>query len=437
MVTEGILTRQLQGDPALEGVGCVIFDEYHERSLQADLGLALVLDAQRHLRPELRILVMSATLDTEAVARLLGTDVVISAAGLQLPGRHALPAAPVRRSSSTARPPPPCCARCSEEPGDVLVFLPGAGEIRRVERALQAQSPAGRGQPCCPCSATSRRDEQDRAIRPGGVGERKVVLATNIAETSLTIEGVRVVIDCGLERRSRLRSGERHEPAGHRAHLARLRRPAPRPRRDASGPACATGCGPRPQQRALAAQAPAEILEADLAPLALELAAWGARPGALSWLDPPPAATLAQAADLLRALGALDAGGRITPHGRDMAALGAHPRLAHLLLRAREAGVAATGCALAALLSERDMLRGRERDADMRTRLELLRDIGCGGIQRDGSACGAVLSPSAAACAMTGASSTPRRPAGCWPAPTRTGSGAGASRAPGATSSPA
>jgi ATP-dependent helicase HrpB len=369
VVTEGILTRRMQNDPALEDTGCVIFDEYHERSLQADLGLALVLDTQRHLRPDLRVLVMSATLDTAAVAHLLGTDAVVSSAGLSHPVEtRYLPRASdafIDRQVTAA-----VLRALADDTGDTLVFLPGAGEIRRVERALAEQAlPAGTG--IFPLFGDLSHDEQDRAIRPSAAGERKIVLATNIAETSLTIEGVRVVIDSGLERRSRF------DPASGMSRLetSRISRASADQRRGRAGrlgPGVCYRLWTEAQQRALAAQAPAEILEADLAPLALELAAWGADTPSLSWLDLPPAATLAQARDLLRELGALDAAGRVTPHGREMAAVGAHPRLTHMLLRGREAGVAGTACALAALLTERDVLRGRERDADLRTRLDLL-----------------------------------------------------------------
>jgi ATP-dependent helicase HrpB len=384
IVTEGVLARQLQRDPALEGVGCVIFDEFHERSLQADLGLALTLDAQRHLRPDLRVLVMSATLDTDAVARLLGGAPVVSAVGLAHPVETRYAARP--SDEPVARLAAAAVARAlREETGDILVFLPGAGEIRRVESALNGDTLNGdiphflREMGNVPISVLPlfgdlSHDEQDRAIRPSAPGERKVVLATNIAETSLTIEGVRVVIDGGLERRSRF------DPASGMSRLdtVRISRASADQRRGRAGrlgPGVCHRLWTEAQQRTLAPQTAAEIVEADLAPLALELAVWGAEANALSWLDPPPAATLAQARDLLRELGALDTGGRVTAHGRDMAALGAHPRLAHLLLRAREAGVAATGCALAALLTERDVLRGRARDADVRTRLELLGDI--------------------------------------------------------------
>jgi ATP-dependent helicase HrpB len=371
IVTEGILTRRMQGDAGLENIGCVIFDEFHERSLQADLGLALVLDAQRHLRPDLRVLVMSATLDTAAVARLLGGAAVIGAEGLSHPVETRYLERPsevsIDRQASAA-----ILRALREEPGDVLVFLPGAGEIRRVAGALAEQAlPADTR--VLPLYGDLSHDEQDRAIRPAAAGERKVVLATNIAETSLTIEGVRVVIDGGLERRARF------DPSSGMSRLGTVRisqasADQRRGRAGRLGPGVCYRLWTGARQRALAAQTPAEILEADLAPLALELAVWGADADALAWLDPPPAATLGQARDLLGELGALDRDGRITPHGREMAAIGAHPRLAHLLLRSRDAGVSTTGCALAALLTERDVLRGRERDADIRSRLELLQE---------------------------------------------------------------
>jgi len=385
VVTEGILTRQLQGDPALDGIGCVIFDEYHERSLQADLGLALVLDAQRHLRSDLRLLVMSATLDTAAVARLLGTGAVVSAPGLSYPVQTRYLERPseawIDRQATAA-----VLRALREEDGDLLVFLPGAGEIRRVESALleQALPPGTR---VAPLYGELGHEQQDRAIQPAAPGERKVVLATNIAETSLTIEGVRVVIDAGLERRSRF------DPASGMSRLDTVRISAAsadqrRGRAGRLGPGVCYRLWTQAQQRALAAHTPAEILETDLAPLALELAAWGAEAGALAWLDPPPAATLEQARDLLASLGALDGSGRITAHGRAMAGIGAHPRLAHLLLRAREAGAGGTGCALAALLTERDILRGPGRDADLRTRLEVLAgdSTAAGSVQRVRSA---------------------------------------------------
>ncbi len=377
VVTEGILTRQLQRDPALEGVGLVIFDEFHERSLQADLGLALTLDVRRQLRPQLRLLVMSATLDGAAVARLLDDAPLVSAPGLSFPveTRYA------ERDSSDYLDRQVAAAihrALREDEGDLLVFLPGAGEIRRVESLLSGKIDAQ----LHPLYGDLPREAQERAIQPAPAGQRKVVLATNIAETSLTIEGVRVVIDAGLERRNQFdpRSGM------NRLETVRISQASADQRRGRAGRLAAGVCyrlWTEARQRSLAAHTPPEIVGADLAPLALELACWGTRdPAGLAWLTPPPAGPLAQARELLQTLGALDGDGRITTHGRDLHGLGTHPRLAHLLLCARQAGVASTGCALAALLGERDILRTRpnERDADLRTRLELLaRQTGAAG----------------------------------------------------------
>ena len=369
VVTEGILTRQLQRDPALEGVGLVIFDEFHERSLQADLGLALTLDVRRQLRPQLRLLVMSATLDGAAIARLLDDAPLISAPGLSFPveTRYA------ERDSNDYLDRQVAAAihrALREDEGDLLVFLPGAGEIRRVESLLSGKIDAQ----LHPLYGDLPREAQDQAIQPAPAGQRKIVLATNIAETSLTIEGVRVVIDAGLERRNLFdpRSGM------NRLETVQISLASADQRRGRAGRVAPGVCyrlWTEARQRSLAAYTPAEIVSADLASLALELACWGTGdPAELAWLTPPPAGPLAQARELLQTLGALDGDERITAHGREMHRLGTHPRLAHLLVCAQQAGVASTGCALAALLGERDILRTRpnERDADLRTRLELL-----------------------------------------------------------------
>ncbi len=378
VVTEGILTRQLQRDPALEGVGLVIFDEFHERSLQADTGLAFVLDAQRHLTPDLRILVMSATLEVAALAALLEDAPVISAPGLSYPveTRYAERTTTdyLDRQATTA-----IREALRDDDGDLLVFLPGAGEIRRVERALaDSGHNAGGKIHIRPLYGDLDREAQDLAIRPAPAGQRKVVLATNIAETSLTIEGIRVVIDGGLERRNHFdpRSGMSRLTTGRISQASADQR---RGRAGRLAPGICYRLWTAAEQRSLLPYTPPEIITADLAPLALELAGWGARdPNALTWLTPPPAGALAQSRELLQSLGALDREGNITPHGRNMLGLAAHPRLAHLLLGAKAAGVGATACALAATLGERDLLRGRpgakagERDADLRTRLEVL-----------------------------------------------------------------
>lgn len=379
VVTEGVLARMLQSDPALEGVGAVVFDEFHERSLHADLGLALALQSRAVLRDDLRIVVMSATLDGLAVAALLGDAPVVTSEGRAFPvethylarrpeGRIApAVAAEVRRALDAAG-------------GDVLVFLPGAGEIRQVEEALR-DGGVGPGTDVYPLHGSLPPEVQDRAIAPSPPGRRKVVLSTSIAETSLTIEGVRVVVDSGLARVPRFspRTGMT------RLETTRVSRASADQRRGRAGrlaPGVCRRLWSEEEQAGLAPHAVPEILEADLAPLALELAEWGvADPAELAWLDAPPAAAFSQARELLRELGAVDAAGTITPHGRRMAALPLHPRLAHMVLRAGELGHGALGCALAALLSERDILRGEAGtgDADLRLRVEVLRDA-----ERDG-----------------------------------------------------
>ncbi len=394
VLTEGILTRLLQEDPALEGVALVIFDEFHERSLQADLGLALTLDARANLNPELRLLIMSATLDGAAVARLIGDAPLISAPGRVFPvttryleaGLPLLPQAAGARSGETPeRRVVQLIGRAlREEAGDVLVFLPGAREIRRVQAALSGEEP-GAALQVRPLFGELSGEAQDAALAPAAPGQRKVVLATNIAETSLTIPGVRVVVDSGLVRRARF------DPVTGMSRLEtqRISRASAEQRQGRAGRnapgVCyrAWGAG---AHAALAPFTPAEILEADLAPLALELACWGTRDAAaLRWLDPPRAALLGSARDLLRRLGALDAEGRISAHGRELAGLALHPRLAHMLLRARALGATALAAQLAAVLSERDLVRAGAGapDADIRTRLELLRgEAGGAGTER-------------------------------------------------------
>ncbi|HEX6750176.1 MAG TPA: ATP-dependent helicase HrpB [Longimicrobium sp.] len=379
VVTEGVLTRMLQHDPALEGVGIVIFDEFHERSLHADLGLALTLQSRAVLRDDLRVLAMSATLDGGPVAALLGDAPVVTSEGRAHPVETRwLPRRPEARIEAvTAR---TVRHALETEDGDVLVFLPGAGEIRRVEEMLGGDLPPGVR--IYPLFGNLPPEQQDEAIRPSPPGRRKIVLATAIAETSLTIEGVRVVVDSGLMRVPRFspRTGMTRLET---VPVSRASADQRRGRAGRLGPGICWRLWTEAEDAALQPYRPPEILEADLAPLALELAAWGvADPAELQWLDPPPAAAFAQARELLAELGALDAPGAVTPHGRAMAALPLHPRLAHMLLRAKEMRLGATACDLAALLAERDVLRGEGRapDADVRLRLAALRgDRGHGG----------------------------------------------------------
>ncbi|NGQ96171.1 ATP-dependent helicase HrpB [Brevibacillus sp. SYP-B805] len=400
VITEGVLTRLLQADPALEGVGLVIFDEFHERSLQADLGLALSLQAQALLREDLRILVMSATLDVEPIAALLGNAPVIRSEGRSYPvetryaGRRvegAIESAVVRTIQEALQ----------RDQGDILVFLPGAGEIRRVEARLKELA-LGDQVRIAPLYGNLPQDAQDQAIAPCRPGERKIVLATSIAETSLTVAGIQVVIDSGLMRVPRFspRTGMTRLET---VKVSRASADQRRGRAGRLGPGVCYRLWTEQEDRHLPSHTTPEILEADLASLALELAVWGVTdPSELCWLDPPPKAAYAQARELLRQLGALDEAGGVTPYGRQMAALGLHPRLAHMIGKAQPLGYGGLACELAALLGEREVLRGREGAsiADIRLRLEALRSFKRGeepqgaaplGYTLDAAACRRVL----------------------------------------------
>ncbi len=401
VVTEGILTRMLQSDAALEEIGIVIFDEFHERSLQGDLGLALCLDVQSTLRDDLKLLVMSATLDGAAVAHLLGDAPIVTSAGLAfLVTTHYRSAASINRKlwqdQDIAREVASTVLRALEsDDGDMLVFLPGQGEIRRTQ-SLLIESQLPKHVAILPLFGELSPAEQDRAIQPSVAGTRKIVLATNIAETSLTIDGVCIVVDSGLERRARF------DPVTgmNSLELLRISRASADQRRGRAGRTQAGVCYRlwlESEHDSLAPQTPAEILESDLLPLTLELAAWGVHEAtALRWLDAPPSSSFAQARELLHLLGALSKEGlgkegKITTHGRAMAQLATHPRLAHMLLTARELNLGALGVEIAALLGERDLLRSRsrERDVDLRSRVEALhgasitgQDVDQGGKQR-------------------------------------------------------
>ncbi|MCR8642711.1 ATP-dependent helicase HrpB [Paenibacillus sp. N1-5-1-14] len=411
VITEGVLTRMIQDDPALEDVGIVIFDEYHERNLHADLGLALCLQSQAVLRDDLRLLVMSATIEAEPVAALMGGSPIITSEGRaypvetkyleQLPGSVGSSVSVGSYSSATsllraefaqggtrrdamesfvslvAR---TVQSALRENEGDVLVFLPGAGEIRRVEQSLHKLG-LDSGIRVAPLYGNMTQEAQDQAIARCPAGERKVVLATSIAETSLTVDGVRVVIDSGLMRvpRFSVRTGMM------RLETVQVARASADQRQGRAGRRASGVCyrlWTEQEDRHLASRRTPEILEADLAPIALELALWGvSNPSELQWLDPIPEAAYVQAQELLQELGALDEQGSVTAHGRQMASLGTHPRLAHMMLRAIPLNLGEIACELAALLGERDIVRGRSHgghghtdSCDLRVRLDILRD---------------------------------------------------------------
>ncbi|AHM04149.1 ATP-dependent helicase HrpB [Roseibacterium elongatum DSM 19469] len=371
VVTEGILTRMIQDDPDLAGVGALVFDEFHERSLNADLGLALAWEVRGALRPDLRLLVMSATLDAGPVAAMLDDAPLVTSQGRAFPVTTRWLDRPLPRDTRWEGEMAQLIQQAmAEAPGGCLAFLPGEGEIRRVAALLEGRLPSDVH--LRPLYGPMPFAEQRAAIRPEARG-RKLVLATSIAETSLTIEDVRIVVDGGRSRRARF------DPGSGMSRLVTepVSRAEAEQRRGRAGRVAEGVCyrlWTKGQEGALPAFPPAEIEATDLAGLALELAAWGADDG-LAFLTPPPEGAMAEARALLQGLGALDAAGRITAHGRALVRLPLHPRLGHLV---RLGGPGAAR--LAALLAERDPLRGR--GADLALRLRALDDPAAMGADR-------------------------------------------------------
>lgn len=365
VITEGLLTRRLQADPELPGVGLVIFDEFHERSLDVDLALALTLDARANLNPDLRVLVMSATLDIGAVSQMLGGAPVAESGGRLYP--VTVKYRPPRGASDDigAITAAGVSQALSETEGDLLVFLPGVREIRTAQRALGER----RGFAVHLLYGDLSSVEQDAALQPDRHGARKVILATNLAQTSLTVEGVTTVVDAGYARVPRFDLGD----GANRLETVRVSRASAEQRAGRAGrlgPGTAYRLWSEEQHGRLPAHDTPEIMSADLTRFALELANWGAADtSGLSLMSPPPESAWSYARERLHELGAIDDKGRITAHGKALSRLPTAPRLAHMLLRASEAGLAATAAWIAAMLEERDA--GIE--SDLARRVERLR----------------------------------------------------------------
>lgn len=362
VVTEGILTRMLQGDPALESAALVIFDEFHERNLHGDLALALTLQSQELLRDDLKIMVMSATLDSQAIADLLGNAPVITSQGRSFPVEN------IYLDSKTPHPSPKQLSVLigklvtnvlQSDAGSVLIFLPGVKEIKTVESRLLGII-TDKTVTVAPLYGDMGREAQDAAIRPPRKGHRKVVLATNIAETSLTIEGITVVIDAGLQRLATFNSGSGMD----RLDTVTISQDAATQRSGRAGRLSPGKCYRLwHEHRQLPRHTAPEILTNDLTPMMLELANWGVEQvDELQWLDLPKEASVRHARQLLQELGALQ-GSAITQHGKKMLALGVHPRLAHMMLRSAELGLGKTAAQVAALLTEKDIFSGHDRYA--------------------------------------------------------------------------
>ena len=382
VVTEGILTRMLQKDPSLMDVGAVIFDEFHERSIHADLGLALCIDSQQTLRNDLRIIIMSATLDTNAVSTLLGNSPVIISEGRSWPIETRYLQVPAIKRKSTENDLERHVAVTirkvlTEEQGSILVFLPGAPEIRRVERFLNKA-----GLPdnfmIAPLYSMLTGDEQDNAIMPAPFGKRKIVLATSIAETSLTIEGINIVIDSGYSRVPRFNAGSGMTWL-ETVRVSKSSADQRRGRAGRTGPGICFRLWDTKIDSLLKPANDPEILNGDLTPLALELLQWGIKsPSELKWLNIPNELNFRQAVNLLTELDAVDHKGRITDTGGKMSSLGIHPRLAHMIIRGKPLGLAGLACELAAILGEKDFLKNKSafKNSDMRLRIDALHSAG-------------------------------------------------------------
>lgn len=388
VITEGILTRRIQNDPGLEGVGLLIFDEFHERHIHSDLGLALALESAEVFNPELRLLVMSATMDIQALSAIMDQAPMISSKGRAWPvTTHYLPPRTNSRQTNSRQIGsrnkgfdilPTCLDAVSkaldDDQGDILVFLPGAAQIRAMEKHLAQSLRKNPDIAIHPLYGNLSPKDQAAAIAPAIPGQRKIVLATPIAETSLTIQGVRVVVDSGLARSPRFSPG-RGMTRLETVTISKASADQRQGRAGRTAPGVCYRLWSAHETQGLVPFNRPEILSTDLTSLALELASWGVRdPGELNWLDLPPESAFAPAVDLLKQLRALDDHSKITPHGNRLLAAGSHPRLAHMIIEGIGIGQGFMACCLAALVEERDFIvsQSRDRDPDLGLRLEIL-----------------------------------------------------------------
>ncbi|MFZ2656531.1 MAG: ATP-dependent helicase HrpB [Victivallales bacterium] len=375
VVTEGIFTRQILNNPELENVGLVIFDEFHERNIHTDLGLAFALDVQANLREDLKILIMSATLDPERIAVLFDKPAIVSCEGRMFEVKNEYMIKSSIRERMEDFMTRAIGKALEEERGSILCFLPGVGEIRRTEERIRAGIRISNDIIICSLYGDLDKKEQDAAIRPAPEGSRKIVLATSIAESSITIDGVSVIIDSGLSRKSIFdpRTGMSHLDT---VRVSRASADQRRGRAGRTGPGKCYRLWAENENSMMPEYDVPEILESDLANLALSLAEWGGAQSVsyLKWLDEPPTAKFAQSVKLLNELGAVDDKGKITLHGRKMLAAGTHPRLANMIIRSAHLGLGSLACDIAAMLEERDLIKFRTgaRDSDLRLRLDEL-----------------------------------------------------------------